>query len=86
MKKKKKKKKKRKEKRKKKSEVVSKILGLELRRRLGWWSSNHIICSKLMELLAPKAISIQAQRKLMMCQISAQYGAFYSQGYLLMTF
>lgn len=39
-----------------------------------------------MELLAPKAIFIQAQRKFIMCQNSAQYGAFYSQGDLLMSF
>lgn len=52
----------------KKSEVISKVLGPELRKWLGWWSSNHIICSKLMELLAPKAISVQAQRRFIMCQ------------------
>ena len=42
-------------------EMISKVLSPELRRRLGWWSSDHIIFSKVMELLAPKAISIQVQ-------------------------
>lgn len=67
--------------------AVSRVLGPEQGRKLNCWNGNYIIFSKPREGdVGTSGYFSPSTMKFIICQNSAQYGAFYSQGYLLMSF